>query len=106
MPRTIVKYGNRKLYDPSESKYVSMMDVAAMIVKEQEVRVISDVNSADITLETLSRILYEIIRNKCLHTKKGFYIYSAAEDSLYCSVLTKLICQAHAVSLKKGSNNG
>jgi polyhydroxyalkanoate synthesis regulator protein len=59
----IVKYGNRKLYAPSEASYVSMLQLSDLVAKGQSVEVVLDETGEDITLETLTRALYE--RVKC-----------------------------------------
>lgn len=59
----IVKYGNRKLYSPSAASYVSMLELSDIVAKGQQVQVVLDETGEDITLETLTRALYE--RVKC-----------------------------------------
>lgn len=59
----IVKYGNRKMYAPSEAAYVSMLQLSDIVARGQQVVVVLDETGEDITLETLTRALYE--RVKC-----------------------------------------
>lgn len=60
--RKIKKYTNRKLYDIEKGEYVSMLRVSDQIVNGDDVEVIDDRTSRDITFETLTRILYERVR--------------------------------------------
>lgn len=57
--RTIRRYESRKLYDPEESRYVSLHDLAAWIREGQEVRVIDNGSGEDVTGSTLAQIILE-----------------------------------------------
>lgn len=59
MPRTIKRYGNRKLYDVDGSAYVSLDDVAALIRRGETVEVLDNVSGEDITAQTLTQIVLE-----------------------------------------------
>jgi polyhydroxyalkanoate synthesis repressor PhaR len=59
MPRTIKRYGNRKLYDVEASAYVSLDDIAALIRKGETVAVLDNVSGEDITAQTLTQIVLE-----------------------------------------------
>jgi polyhydroxyalkanoate synthesis regulator protein len=61
--REFVKYQNRKLYDSQESHYVSMGDLIPIAAIE-EIHVTEDRTGRDLTLETLSRVLYESLRGQ------------------------------------------
>ena len=57
-PKIIKRYGNRKLYDTDESTYVVLNDIAKMICKEEDVRVIDNETKNDITVFTLTQIIF------------------------------------------------
>ena len=59
MIRLIKRYGSRKLYDTEESRYVSLDDVAGWIRNGQEIRVIDNSTSEDVTAQTLSQVILE-----------------------------------------------
>ena len=59
MIRLIKRYGSRKLYDTEESRYVSLDDVAGWIRDGQEIRVIDNSTSDDVTAQTLSQVILE-----------------------------------------------
>jgi polyhydroxyalkanoate synthesis repressor PhaR len=59
MIRLIKRYGSRKLYDTEESRYVSLEELATWIRDGQEVKVIDNESSADVTAQTLTVIILE-----------------------------------------------
>lgn len=59
MVRLIKRYESRKLYDTEESRYVSLEDIASWIREGQEVRVVDNATSADVTPQTLTQIIVE-----------------------------------------------
>lgn len=58
-PVVIRKYGNRRLYDTSASRYVNLDDLAAMIRNGTEVKVIDATTREDLTRVTLTQIILE-----------------------------------------------
>lgn len=59
MVRLIKRYDSRKLYDTEESRYVSLEELAAWIRDGQEVRVIDNSTSNDVTAQTLTQIILD-----------------------------------------------
>ena len=59
MKRTIKKYGNRKLYDSQESRYISMSELKEIIRKGEDVEVIDTRTGDDITSEVLTKAIVE-----------------------------------------------
>lgn len=59
MPRQIKRYGSRKLYDSSESRYVSMQTVAEMIREGQEVEIVDNKSGEDVTVQVLTQVISE-----------------------------------------------
>ena len=59
MIRLIKRYESRKLYDTEESRYVSLEDIALWVRNGQEVRVVDNGTSDDVTAQTLTQIILE-----------------------------------------------
>ena len=55
----IRKYGNRRLYDTYASRYVNLDEVAGMVRKGGEVRVVDSKTGEDLTRVTLTQIIME-----------------------------------------------
>ena len=59
MARLIKRYESRKLYDTQDSRYVSLHDLAGMIRAGDEVQVIDNDSSDDVTTQTLTQVILE-----------------------------------------------
>ena len=59
MSRLIKRYGSRKLYDTSESRYVSLDEVAAFVRDGQNVQVVENRTGDDVTAAILTQIISE-----------------------------------------------
>ncbi len=57
MPRNIKRYDNRKLYDLDAKRYVRLNELASMIRAGEEIVVTENATGADLTAETLTKIL-------------------------------------------------
>lgn len=60
----IKKYGNRRLYDTTGSRYVNLDDIAAFIRAGKEVRVEDAKTGRDLTRVTLTQIITEDAKEK------------------------------------------
>jgi polyhydroxyalkanoate synthesis repressor PhaR len=58
-PTLIKKYGNRRLYDTSESRYVTLEELEQRIRGGEDVRVLDAKSDADLTQQTLAQIILE-----------------------------------------------
>lgn len=58
-PVIIKKYGNRRLYDTTGSRYVNLDDIAALVREGKEVRVEDATTGRDLTRVTLTQIITE-----------------------------------------------
>ena len=74
MIRLIKRYGSRKLYDTEESRYVSLDELAGWIRTGQQIRVVDNKTSDDVTAQTLTQIISEegrkgvsLLPNEVLH---------------------------------------
>src|ERR1700678_135006 len=55
----IKKYANRRLYDTSNSRYINLEDIAALVRNGKEVQVVDAGTGDDITRVTLTQIIVE-----------------------------------------------
>lgn len=53
--KLLKRYANRRLYDPETSKTITLEDVAEMIIKGEEIRVIDNMSGSDITPKILGQ---------------------------------------------------
>jgi len=95
MIRLIKRYGSRKLYDTEESRYVSLEELAAWIRSGQQIRVIDNKSSDDVTPQTLTQIISEegrrgtsMLPNDLLHDliRIGEEAVSSGVEQLHSSV--------------------
>jgi polyhydroxyalkanoate synthesis repressor PhaR len=63
-PILIKKYGNRRLYDSSNSKYVNLDDIAAFIREGKDVKVVDAKTGQDLTRVTLTQVITEDAKEK------------------------------------------
>jgi polyhydroxyalkanoate synthesis repressor PhaR len=65
-PATVVikKYGNRRLYDSSSSKYVNLDEIAGFIREGKDVKVVDAKTGQDLTRVTLTQIITEDAKDK------------------------------------------
>ncbi|MEM9555682.1 MAG: polyhydroxyalkanoate synthesis regulator DNA-binding domain-containing protein [Acidobacteriota bacterium] len=59
MIRVIKRYESRKLYDTEESRYVSLEDIARWVREGQEVQVVDNATSDDVTGAVLTQIILD-----------------------------------------------
>jgi polyhydroxyalkanoate synthesis repressor PhaR len=64
-PRIIVKYANRRLYDPSASRYVTLADIRELVLAGIEFLVTDRRNQKDITREVLLQVMTEQEKGMC-----------------------------------------
>ncbi len=60
----IKKYGNRRLYDSSDSKYVNLDDIAEFVRAGKDVQVVDAKTGQDLTRVTLTQIITEDAKDK------------------------------------------
>ena len=63
MIRLVKRYDSRKLYDTEESRYVSLDEIATWVRSGQEVKIVDNSSSEDVTAQTLTQIILEEGRN-------------------------------------------
>jgi len=60
----IKKYGNRRLYDTTNSRYVNLDDIALLIREGKELKVVDAKTGQDLTRVTLTQIITEDAKEK------------------------------------------
>jgi polyhydroxyalkanoate synthesis repressor PhaR len=55
--RVVKKYGNRRLYDARDSRYINLEELTELFGGEEEVRVLDAVSGEDLTDKTLRQAL-------------------------------------------------
>jgi polyhydroxyalkanoate synthesis repressor PhaR len=65
-PSTVVikKYGNRRLYDTTNSRYVNLEEIADLVRQGKEVQVVDAKTGRDLTRVTLTQIITEDAKDK------------------------------------------
>ncbi len=63
-PILIKRYANRKLYDQSRSRYVTLDELEELIRQGREIRVVDAVSGEDLTSLTLAQIILENERGR------------------------------------------
>lgn len=56
-PRVIKKYANRRLYDASQSRHITLDDIRNMVVAGEQIRIIEDKTNEDITRLILLQVI-------------------------------------------------
>jgi len=64
VPILIKKYGNRRLYDSSNSQYVNLDDIAGFVREGKHVQVVDAKTGQDLTRVTLTQIITEDAKEK------------------------------------------
>lgn len=61
MPRVITRYrgGSRKLYDTTESRYISLDEIPGLIRQGESLQVIDNTTGADVTAQVLAQVISE-----------------------------------------------
>ena len=62
-PRVFKKYANRRIYDTHDSRYVTLEELAAVIRKGGEVKIIDAKTKADVTAYILTQIVLDQAKN-------------------------------------------
>jgi polyhydroxyalkanoate synthesis repressor PhaR len=83
--RELKKYPNRRLYDLTESKYVTVEDVRRLITSGDSIHVVDSKDGADITRSVLLQILSEqeaeghepVLTNRAIEQIIRFYGHNA-----------------------------
>ncbi len=64
MARLVKRYSNRKLYDTSESRYVTLDEIARWVKGGEDVKILENESGEDLTAVTFAQIILEEERKK------------------------------------------
>src|SRR5213079_1604894 len=64
MSRLVKRYGNRKLYDTSESRYVTLDEIGRWVKAGEDVKIVENDTGEDLTAVTFAQIILEEERKK------------------------------------------
>jgi polyhydroxyalkanoate synthesis repressor PhaR len=93
--RLIKRYGSRKLYDTEESRYVSLEEIGDWVRRGQQVKVVDNTTSDDVTAQTLALVIVEAGRrgssfftSDLLHDliRRGEHVFSTGVEQLQSGV--------------------
>jgi hypothetical protein len=71
MPRLITRHANRKLYDPTAKRYVSLADIVDLLVEGESVRVVEHPNGEDATARILAQALVDLVKRRAQSLPSG-----------------------------------
>jgi hypothetical protein len=71
MQRLITRHANRKLYDPTARRYVSLADVVDLVVGGDSVRVVEHPGGEDATPRILAQALVDLVKRKASSLPAG-----------------------------------
>lgn len=80
----IKRYANRKLYDTTAKKYITLEGIATLVREGKNVQVVDHETGEDITAITLTQVMFE-------REKKSRGVAGAARNALPHNVLSQLI---------------
>ena len=95
MIRLIKRYGSRKLYDTEESRYVSLEEIGDWVRRGQQVKVVDNTTSDDVTAQTLALVIVEegrrgssFFTSDLLHDliRRGEKVFSSGVEQLQSGV--------------------
>lgn len=64
MQRLITRHTNRKLYDPTVKRYVSLADIVALLVAGDSVKVVEHPSGEDATPRILAQALVDLVKRR------------------------------------------
>jgi len=64
MPRLITRHANRKLYDPTARRYVSLADIVDLVVAGESVRVVEHPGGEEATPRILAQALVDLVKRR------------------------------------------
>ncbi len=81
-PALIKKYGNRRLYDTDDSRYLTLEELAVKIRTGREIRIIDAKSEQDITQATLAQLIFEGETSKLLPVNLLMQLIRLGDDSV------------------------
>lgn len=71
MPRLITRHTNRKLYDPTAKRYVSLADLVDLLVAGDSVKVVEHPSGEDATPRILAQALVDLVKRRARSLPEG-----------------------------------
>ena len=71
MPRLITRHANRKLYDPTAKRYVSLADIVDLVVAGESVRVVEHPGGEEATPRILAQALVDLVKRRAQSLPAG-----------------------------------
>ena len=71
MARLITRHANRKLYDPTAKRYVSLSDIVDLVVGGDSVKVVEHPGGEDATPRILAQALVDLVKRKASSLPAG-----------------------------------
>lgn len=71
MKRTITRHANRKLYDPTARRYVSLADIVDLVVAGGSIRVVEHPSGEDATPRILAQALVDLVKRRARSLPAG-----------------------------------
>lgn len=71
MNRLITRHANRKLYDPTAKRYVSLADLVDLVLKGDSIRVVEHPGGDDATTRVLAQALVDLVRRRAASLPEG-----------------------------------
>jgi hypothetical protein len=71
MNRLITRHANRKLYDPTAKRYVSLADLVDLVLLGDSIRVIEHPGGEDATTRILAQALVDLVRRRAASLPAG-----------------------------------
>ncbi|MFH1866134.1 MAG: polyhydroxyalkanoate synthesis regulator DNA-binding domain-containing protein [Candidatus Eisenbacteria bacterium] len=62
--RTIIKHANRRLYDASERRAITLLEVSELVIGGERISVVEKVTGEDITVVTLLQSVLDRLRRR------------------------------------------
>lgn len=71
MTRIITRHSNRKLYDPTAKRYVSLADIVDLVLGGESVRVVEHPGGGDATPRILAQALVDLVKRRASSLPAG-----------------------------------
>jgi len=89
--RTIIKHANRRLYDASERRAITLMEISRQVIGGESISVVDRASGEDITVVTLLQSLLERLRRR---SSEGLGLEDA--DRLVAALKTAMVAGMRA----------
>lgn len=71
MIRVITRHSNRKLYDPTARRYVSLSDIVDLVLQGDSIRVVEHPGGGDATARILAQALVDLVKRRASSLPSG-----------------------------------